>query len=174
MAEYLACFETELSSEVFELFVLYSQENYVFKRKLCIHCMWIFHSRFIPFEIDLSTLVWDLLKLNNFCHVLRQLTLTAWTDLPASWCYASCFQVLICGFLNIIVWEIISLSVVCSFIVNKIAQNTMWGWDYSIQIELFYMWCFSHYIHHVSAKMSAHSIELLLLGSVFGHISIRS
>ena len=118
------------------------------KGKLCIHCMWIFHSRFIPFEIGLSTLVWGLFKLNNFCHVLRQLTLTAWTDLPASWCYASCFQVLICGFLNIIVWEIISLSVVCSFIVNKIAQNTMWGWDYSIQIELFYMWCFSHYIHH--------------------------
>ena len=34
MAEYLACFETELSSEVFELCVLYSQENYVFKRKI--------------------------------------------------------------------------------------------------------------------------------------------
>ena len=39
MAEYLACFETELSSEVFELFVLYSQENYVLKGNLCIHCM---------------------------------------------------------------------------------------------------------------------------------------
>ena len=126
MAEYLACFETELSSEVFELFVLYSQENYVLKGNLCIRCMWTFHSRFIPFG------PWFL---------------TAWTDSPASWCYASCFEVLINGLLNIIVREIISLSVVCSFVVNKIAQNTILRLRLQHPSWITYMWCFSHYIH---------------------------
>ena len=127
MAEYLACFETELSSEVFELFVLYSQENYVLKGNLCIHCMWTFHSRFIPFE----TLVSNCMNRFTSQLVLRELL----------WSMNLCVLKYNCSRNNFCLLYVLLL-------LTKWLKTQSWGWDYSIQVELFYMWCFSHYMHH--------------------------